>query len=156
MVALSVFLQRLRHGVLHSLVLLAALASGPRRRLWREARALARTLPAQLEHPLPAAMQALTPAAVPSPLDADAIRRIVDAVAAWGGGRPLGSCLRRSLLRYYFLQRAGLPVVVTFGARRRSDALNGHAWLTLHGQPYYEQPEHYHPYTVMWSYPDHV
>ena len=156
MVGLPVLLQRLRRGVLHSLVLLAAVFSGPRRRLWREARALARTLPGRLEQPLPAAMQALTPAVSPPSLSADAIRQIVDAVAAWGGGRPLGICLRRSLLRYYFLHRAGLRVVVNFGARRRGDALNGHAWLTLHGEPYHEQPEHYHPYTVMWSYPDHV
>ena len=102
---------------------------------------------------LPAALAELTPAPAPQPLDTDTIRQIADALTAFGAGRPLGICLRRSLLRYYFLRRAGLPVVVHFGARRLGERIGGHAWLTLNGQPYYEAPEHYLNYALMFSYP---
>ncbi len=81
------------------------------------------------------------------------MRRIVDALTACGAGRPLGICLRRSLLRYYFLRRAGLPLVIHFGARRLGDDIAGHAWLSLDGQPYHERPEHTQLHTLMWSYP---
>ena len=80
-----------------------------------------------MDSPLPAALAELTPAPVPQPLDADTIRAIVDALTAFGAGRPLGICLRRSLLRYYFLRRADVPVVVNFGARRLGERIGGHA-----------------------------
>ena len=58
-----------------------------------------------------------------------------------------------AILRYYFLRRAGLPVSVVFGARRRGDGIGGHAWLTLNGAPYHELPEHYREFAVMFAYP---
>lgn len=143
----------MRRGLAYSAVLAAALASGAQRRLLAEALALARELPARLEQPLPAALLALTPPAAPQPVAVETTRAIVDALTAFGAGRPLGICLRRSLLRYYFLRRAGLPVVIHFGARRLGDDIAGHAWLTLAGQPYHEQPEHILVHTRMWSYP---
>ena len=106
-----------------------------------------------MDSPLPAALAELTPASAPQPLDTDTIRQIADALTAFGAGHPLGICLRRSLLRYYFLRRAGVPVVVNFGARRLGERIGGHAWLTLDGQPYYEAPEHYLNYALMFSYP---
>lgn len=153
MPTLSRALVRLRRGVSYSAVLAAATADPARRRLMREAAGLARELPGRLDQPLPAAMQALTPVPSEQPLDVQTIRQIVDALTAFGAGRPLGICLRRSLLRYHFLRRAGLPVVVHFGARRLGEGIGGHAWLTLNGQPYHEQPEHYREYLVMYSYP---
>lgn len=151
------FLQRVpllvRRGYTHGAVLLAAAVAGQRRRFVREALALASGLAAHMDQPLPAALDALTPAAAAQPLDPATMRQIVDALTALGAGRPLGICLRRSLLRYYFLRRAGVPLVLNFGARRLDEELQGHAWLTLDGQPYYEQPENYLPYTLMWTYP---
>jgi len=146
-------LRRAQRGARYSLVLIAALVDPPRRRFIYEALALARELPACMDSPLPAALAELTPAPAPQPLDTDTIRQIADALTAFGAGRPLGICLRRSLLRYYFLRRAGLPVVVHFGARRLGERIGGHAWLTLNGQPYYEAPEHYLNYALMFSYP---
>lgn len=143
-----------QRGLAYSAVLAAALANGAQRRLLAEALALARELPARLEQPLPAALLALTPPAEPQPLDAETTRALVDALSAFGAGRPLGICLRRSLLRYHFLRRAGLPLVIHFGARRLGDDIAGHAWLTLAGQPYHEKPEHILVHTLMWSYPD--
>lgn len=107
-----------------------------------------------MDKPLPVALAELTPAPAPGPLDPETIRQIADALTAFGAGRPLGICLRRSLLRYHFLRRAGLPVVVHFGARRLGERIGGHAWLTLDGQPYHEAPEHYLNYVLMFSYPE--
>jgi hypothetical protein len=114
------------------------MADGQRRHFVQETLILARELPGRLDQPLPAALQALTPPAAPQFLDPDTMRQIVDALTAFGAGRPLGICLRRSLLRYHFLRRAGLPLVIHFGARRLGDDIGGHAWLTLDGQPYHE------------------
>jgi hypothetical protein len=146
-------LDRVQRGAAYGAVLAAALADGRQRACVTEALALARELPGRLEQPLPVALRDLTPPAEPQALPHDAIRQIVDALTALGAGRPLGICLRRSLLRYYFLRRAGLPLVIHFGARRLGGDIAGHAWLTLAGQPYYEKPEHVLLHTLMWSYP---
>ena len=143
-----------QRGLTYSAVLAQALADGRQRRFVQEVLTLARQLPDLLEQPLPAALQTLTPATGPQFLDADTMREIVDALTAFGAGRPLGICLRRSLLRYHYLRRNGLPVVIHFGARRLGDDIAGHAWLTLYGQPYHEKPEHVLLHSLMWSYPD--
>ncbi len=142
-----------RRGLNYSATLVAAMANRQQRHFVQEALALARELPGRLDQPLPAALQLLTPPAAPQPLDPATMRQLVDALTAFGAGRPLGICLRRSLLRYYFLRRAGLPVVIHFGARRLGDDIAGHAWLTLDGQPYYEKPENTQSHTLMWSFP---
>jgi hypothetical protein len=90
--------------------------------------------------------------------DASTVRRLADLAALLDRRSPLGLCLRRSLARYYFLRRAGLPVVLQFGARLRpGDAavrdLRGHAWLTLAGRPYFEVEENWRGFTVMFCYP---
>lgn len=144
---------RLQRGARYSLILAYALASAPRRRLLREALAFAGSLSTRLDQPLPAALHAMTPAAAPQSLNPDAIRDIVDALTAFGAGRPLGICLRRSLTRFHFLRRAGLPVVVVFGARRVEEGIGGHAWLTLDGQPYHEAPQNTLNYVVMYTHP---
>lgn len=154
MPAIRRIFERFRRGLAYSATLAAAMADRRRRAFLREALALARELPGRLEQPLPEALHALTPPPQPQLLERAIMRQIVDALTAFGAGRPLGICLRRSLLRYHFLRRAGLPVTVHFGARRLGDGLGGHAWLTVDGQPYHEQPEHYLNYTVMWSFPD--
>jgi hypothetical protein len=146
-------LVRARRAFAYGAVLAMAMADGRQRHFVQETLALGRELPGRLDQPLPAALQALTPPAQPQFLGHDTIRHIVDALTAFGAGRPLGICLRRSLLRYYFLRRAGLPLVIHFGARRLGDDIAGHAWLTLDGLPYYERPEHIQVHTHMWSYP---
>lgn len=87
------------------------------------------------------------------------IRHLADAVAAWHIRSPLGICLRRSMLRYYFLREANVPVRVIFGARIKDAAegggVGGHAWLTLNGNPYYENPADYQGFVVMYAYPQY-
>jgi len=118
----------------------------------------ARELPARFNQPLPVMMAQLTPAPGPPPrLPVEEIRALADAVAAWQLNSPVGRCLRRSLLRYYFLREAGLPVGIVYGARlksrREGGGLGGHAWTTLNGRPFFEAPGDYHGFVPMFVYP---
>lgn len=159
--------RRFIRALRYTLILLRAWPRPARRRLLRRMLAFSRALPQQFNRPLPAMMAHLTPApqaeaaaAHNGALAEPEIRQLADAVAAWQLRSPLGICLRRSLLRYYFLREAGLPVKISFGARLKSEqegsGLGGHAWLTLNGRAYYEPLANYEGFVVMYSYPpDH-
>jgi hypothetical protein len=117
-----------------------------------------RGLDQRFNQPLPQMMAQLTPLPDPQLLvSPDRVRSLADAVAAWHVRSPLGICLRRSLLRYYFLHLTGLPVCIVFGARLKDQAegggIGGHAWLTLNGVPYFENPADYRDFVVMYTYP---
>ncbi|MCC6188000.1 MAG: lasso peptide biosynthesis B2 protein [Anaerolineales bacterium] len=128
------------------------------RRLWVEMRGYVRALPAALAGPLPAALAAQTPAQADLDLREADLRRLADAAALFERRSPLGLCLRRSLARYHYLRRAGVPLTLNFGARftgRRPDRdVTGHAWVTLAGRPYCEDGENYSGFAVMLQYPD--
>ncbi|MCB0210169.1 MAG: lasso peptide biosynthesis B2 protein [Anaerolineae bacterium] len=152
--------KRLGRGLVATLVLIRAWLDGPRRALLRRMVAFSRTLPDQFNQPLPDTMARLTPSplTLTTPvMPEQAIRQLADAVAAWHIRSPLGICLRRSLLRYHFLREANVPVQVIFGARIKDAAegggVGGHAWLTLNGRPYYENPADYQGFVVMYTYP---
>jgi len=148
---------RLNNWAVGLAALAAAAASAEQRRLLREMRRYVGGLPAALAGPLPAALAAQTPARADLSLAPDDVRRLADAAALFERRSPLGLCLRRSLVRYHFLRRAGLPLVLNFGARFKAGAadraVTGHAWVTLHGQPYCENSENYRGFTVMLVYP---
>jgi hypothetical protein len=114
-------------------------------------------MPAALAGPLPQALAAQTPAAADLALPAADVRLLADASALFERRSPLGVCLRRSLVRYHFLRRAGIPLVINFGARFMGGVadrqVTGHAWVTLDGQPYFEGGENYQGFTVMLKYP---
>ena len=151
---------RLRRGARYSRTLLRAWRVPEQRALAQEMFAFERGLPPRFSHPLPEMMAGVTPNPAPptGDLSETTIRALADAVAAWRFRSPLGICLRRSLLRYHFLRRTGLPVVIIFGARFKTDSegggLGGHAWLTLHNQPYYERPQDVHGFVEMYRYPE--
>lgn len=118
-----------------------------------------RNLPKQFDQSLPDMMAHLTPSQQPNgKLTPDDIRQLADAIAAWHIRSPLGICLRRSLLRYYFLQEAGVPVQITFGARFKDQTegggIGGHAWLLLNDKPYYENPADYDGFVRLYTYPE--
>lgn len=157
---------RIRNWLLAILLAPALLFDARLRRLLAEMRAFCRRLPATLSVPLPKALVEVTPQtsdppAGPNPgagqLPTSTIRRLADLAALLDRRSPLGVCLRRSLTRYHYLRRAGVPVVVQFGARfvsgRPDREITGHAWLTLDGRPYFEDGENYQGFTVMLSYP---
>jgi len=150
--------KRLGRAGQHSLTLGQALLNGPRRRLLGRMIRFSQTLPQQFDRPLPQMMACLTLlTATGSALQPQTVRRLADAVAAWHLTSPLGICLRRSLLRYHFLGEAGLPLTVVFGARLKAEneggGIGGHAWLTLDGRPYHENPADYEGFVVMYVYP---
>jgi hypothetical protein len=154
--------KRLRRGWRHSRTLLRAALSPERRTLVWQMFAFERSLPPRFNRPLPEMMAGVTPpppvpGEITGDLSADTIRKLADAVAAWRIRSPLGICLRRSLLRYHFLRRIGVPVVIIYGARLKTEAegggLGGHAWITLHGIPWYEVPQDYQDFVPMFHYP---
>jgi hypothetical protein len=67
-----------------------------------------------------------------------------------GRGR---SCLVRSLALYSRARRSGLPVRFHCGVRRVGSTLDGHAWLTLGGQPFLEPADPAAAYAVTFSFP---
>jgi hypothetical protein len=121
------------------------------REMWR----FERGLPAQLtQTPLPELMAQLSAHPPDLSLSPSTVREMADAIAALDVRSPLGICLRRSLVRYYFVRRAGLPVTIRFGARfKESRDIGGHAWLTLDDKPYEEASENYQGFAVMYTYP---
>lgn len=144
---------RFRRGARHLFWALVGVTSHPRLLLemWR----LERSLPAQMaKTPLPEFMNTLSSGLSPLRMDPAVVCQFADTVTALDIRSPLGICLRRSLLRYYFLRRAGLPVAIHFGARFKDKReIGGHAWLTLNGEPYAEHSENYLGFAVMYTYP---
>jgi hypothetical protein len=142
---------------LTGLAALRALARRRNRALWAEMRAYVRALPGALQGPLPEALKTLTPATADLDLPERDVRVLADAAALAERKSPLGLCLRRSLVRYHYLRRAGVPVVVQFGARFRAGRadreVTGHAWVTLNKEPYFEAGENYQGFTVMLTHP---
>lgn len=157
--------KRLARGWRHTRTIVSALPAASKRNLLIRMIAFSRALPQQFNQPLPQMMAQLTPVKDADlgglqnlrGLSPDEIRRLADAVAAWHLQSPLGICLRRSLLRYHFLGQAGLPVRIIFGARLKNDreggGIGGHAWLTLNGEPFYEDPQNYAGFVEMYAYP---
>lgn len=156
---------RVRHIWLALALLPGLLFSSRQRHLFAEMRQFCRALPQKLHGNLQAALKELTPiqqdlrgyAPNFAAEDPEGLRNLADLAALLERNSPLGLCLRRSLTRYYFLRRAGLPVVVQFGAKFSGGTpdrnVNGHAWLTLNGQPYFEDDENWRGFTVMFGYP---
>jgi hypothetical protein len=68
-------------------------------------------------------------------------------------------CLRRTLVLFGRLRRAGLPVRFCLGVRAgpalsADDPLDGHAWLELHGQPFLERSPLPAQHVTTFRYPE--
>lgn len=118
-----------------------------------------RNMPSHYESlPLPVFLADLTPIEVDIvSVNRDDLRNLIDVVAQLDWFSPFGICLRRSLLRYYFLRRSGLELGIVFGMRfRQSDepaGIAGHAWNTLDGQPYHEREQDFQGFTIIYQWP---
>ncbi|HJT22808.1 MAG TPA: lasso peptide biosynthesis B2 protein [Nitrospira sp.] len=67
-----------------------------------------------------------------------------------------GNCFPRSVALYRYARRLGFPVRLHCGVRKDGGTLNGHAWLTLDGNPFHEMSRQWQQFTVTFSYPfDH-
>lgn len=149
---------RLYHLWLAFTVLPGLLVNKNQRGLWVEMRTFCRALPEVMKRPLSELAHHITPIPQPCPLPEATIRTVADVVTLTERRSPLGLCLRRSLTRYYFLRRAGIPVTVHFGAKlvpqNDSRKIAGHAWLSQNGRPYFEDEENWRDFTVMLTWPE--
>jgi len=127
--------------------LISAMVTREGRAMLAEMRRVQHSLPARYQaQPLPDFLIELTPEQDDwRDRSQNQVRALVDALALVDRGSPFGLCLRRSLLRYHFLRRAGLPLGIVFAMRKREQnempGLAGHAWNILHDKPYFERPE---------------
>ena len=65
------------------------------------------------------------------------------------------TCLRRSLVLFHLLRRAGCPVALHIGVRKQDGALQAHAWLVLAGEPYLEPDSNEHrDFRVIAAFPE--
>lgn len=79
------------------------------------------------------------------------IQRYVDAVCSSRVIR--AKCLVRSLVRYYFLRRAGLALSVIIGVADGDGGIVGHAWLVKDERPFLEPVDPAPRFTVMMTFP---
>jgi len=65
------------------------------------------------------------------------------------------TCLRRSLVLFHLLRRAGRPVGLHIGVRKRDGSLQAHAWLVQDGAPYLEpDADEHRAFQVIATFPD--
>jgi len=140
-------------------ILARAQMSREGRAMLAEMRRVQRSLPERYAAlPLPDFLAELTPEQADwAGRDENGVRALADALAFWNRGSPFGICLRRSLLRYHFLRRTGLPLGIVFAMRARqpgeAPGLAGHAWNLLDGRPYHERPEDMAGFTEVYRWP---
>ena len=67
------------------------------------------------------------------------------------------NCMKQSLVLFHFLRQWGAPVTLHFGVAKREEALEGHCWIELAGQPFGERGNPRRAFTVAYAFPeDHV
>lgn len=49
------------------------------------------------------------------------------------------NCMKQSLMVFHYLRRWGAPVTIHFGVAKRDEAIEGHCWIELAGQPFGER-----------------
>jgi hypothetical protein len=110
-------------------------------------------------HPL---LRLLTPRCNNSRADLRQKAKIIkwtDAILGWNFFIFRTSCMKRSLVLYHFLNRAGLPLQINFGVRKSVQGvqqwpvLDGHGWLSLKGRSYSEKGDPQEVFKLIYSFP---
>jgi hypothetical protein len=63
------------------------------------------------------------------------------------------NCMKQSLVLFHFLRKWGAPVTIHFGVAKRDEALEGHCWVELAGQPFGERDDPQRAYTTVYTFP---
>lgn len=63
------------------------------------------------------------------------------------------NCMKQSLVLFHFLRQWGAPVTIHFGATKRDEALEGHCWVELAGQPFGEKGNPWPAFTTVYTFP---
>lgn len=106
---------------------------------------------------LPELIRALDPEADTSgdALPVDRQVQICDAILRRLYGKDY--CLPRSVILFHVLRRSGRPVRFVMGVViRENNALFGHAWIEMDGEPLAEAVDPRESYAVTYSYPAHA
>ncbi|MCP5004344.1 MAG: lasso peptide biosynthesis B2 protein, partial [Planctomycetes bacterium] len=131
---------------------------------------LVNTLPVMLKFfSIPGLMELFTPRAFNVCKRSDIeefknkVMRFTDYVLSRKYVKSKNTCLRRSLILYYFLRKSGINVTICFGVRFNGmqppgpaqKKLEGHAWLLYRGEIYLERNvEAIKTYKMTYSFPD--
>ena len=59
----------------------------------------------------------------------------------WAASRFGGSCLDRSVFLWFMLRQRGLDPALRIGIARDGDAIDGHAWVEIHGTVVNDAPD---------------
>ena len=105
---------------------------------------------------LPSIMRYLTPAKTEDnevPWKIDLIVKAVNKILGAGFFIYHPTCLKKSLILYHFLKKAGMNVVIHFGVRKRDGALDGHSWITKKGKRIYDNLDTVDDFSITYSYP---
>ncbi|OPY59386.1 MAG: hypothetical protein A4E55_00246 [Pelotomaculum sp. PtaU1.Bin035] len=83
------------------------------------------------------------------------IRDIIQAINLLSGTRFFvirNNCLKKTLLLYYFLRRAGLKgLAINIGINKVAGKLAGHSWLTLNNEIFLDNYDNVSIYEVIYS-----
>ncbi|MCB9679295.1 MAG: lasso peptide biosynthesis B2 protein [Alphaproteobacteria bacterium] len=80
---------------------------------------------------------------------------LTDGVLRRGRGPFAANCVVRSLILLRYLRRRGVPAVVVFGARRTAEKpIDGHAWVTIDGEPLAEATDPRPLYRETYRFPE--
>jgi len=64
-----------------------------------------------------------------------------------------GNCFPRALALYRLARQLGYPVRFHCGVRKEASNLDGHAWLTLDSEAFYEPGKQWRCFAITFSYP---
>jgi len=63
------------------------------------------------------------------------------------------NCMKQSLVLFHFLRQWDAPVTLHFGVAKRDEALEGHCWIELAGQPFGERGNPRPAFTTVYTFP---
>jgi hypothetical protein len=63
------------------------------------------------------------------------------------------NCMKQSLVLFHFLRQWDAPVTLHFGVAKRDEALEGHCWIELAGQPFGEKSNPRPAFTTVYTFP---
>jgi hypothetical protein len=87
------------------------------------------------------------------PLEPDRLLFLIRGLLHQRIGMIRPNCMKQSLLLFHFLRQWGAPVTIHFGAAKRDEALEGHCWVELAGQPFGEKGNPWPAYTTVYTFP---
>lgn len=105
---------------------------------------------------LPQVLSRLDPQSAPGEPTGESIDDLVYYVDRWLLLFPYnskGNCFPRSVALYRLARDLGYAVRFHCGVKKEHSFLDGHAWLTLHGDPFHELSRQWQYFTVTFSYP---